>query len=540
MMRSEEGPAAARAVIDKTFSPREKLGLKFRADTGAVLSVAPGSQGDVLGIQAGWTIVRVNGHNFSKARMDSVASGTDDFVISFVRAKKERFTSPTRTTQAVASTTYGSLPVKRKAEAFLAKLSQWGSTHSTFLGTWMALLPIVAPLTSIFWETSSSTPVIIRCNWHFPGPTPQRLFCDVTYVAVHVFPALSSFLAIGLISWRFVRIRLFYVLLKRKVNIEMDAGRNFALYVSGAQVLLFLLSCMHLCLTFAYGYGSSNDVMDEHGLFAKRKDRPMLQVPLADMLSHPNLLYAEEHQELLETTKHMIKAFLVPSIVAITFTYSIIRTDDTIPLREALEASAEPYYFHQHVGETITVKEDVAREILAHDEEREGPSFSSAVMSLIEDQEVDGACETFRREALTYSGAFQIGVHPDLERFAPKAASLPQPGFWDIVIDGIPAWPLKIILKRDVSEHDPIPFSYSLLLHCGLCVTFLFTQVCLMMWCLYHGPYHALYANRGLCWDSWVLMAAAMIPVLVLEVKSMVKIVKLMYTTKWWEGDLSY
>lgn len=106
-------------------------------------------------------------------------------------------------------------------EAFLEKLSEHGGPHILLIGAWSQLAPILVPLVGISQINYSGGYFIASCINH-PMWTARRFGCDITMPAVEFFPIVCMSSALGLVTWRLVRQRLFYIFLRQRMVLDLE------------------------------------------------------------------------------------------------------------------------------------------------------------------------------------------------------------------------------------------------------------------------------------------------------------------------------
>lgn len=69
--------------IAVAFHHHQTMGLSFDNATGVVHTVSPGSQADQAGVKIGWTMVKVEGDDYSHDGLVGRATGNNDFIVTF-------------------------------------------------------------------------------------------------------------------------------------------------------------------------------------------------------------------------------------------------------------------------------------------------------------------------------------------------------------------------------------------------------------------------------------------------------------------------
>jgi len=408
--------------------------------------------------------------------------------VSTTANAEEDVRMPLASTTANAEENYGSISEekpKSPQELFLEKMRKYGGPMVLLIQAWAALMPVIAPLLLVEHTSLRTGDFNLRCP-NLPNFTPQRLLCDITLPAVCFFPGVCQSMAMGLVTWRLVRQRLFYVFLQRRILIDFDNSTYLARMVTFTILSMFALSMVHFGLLLTYGHASGETWLKglNKGKVGGGNDF-ILKTSVWNLIKNPESLLDDENKILILFITKLAVLWIVPAVVAIAFTQDIDDTETTlVPLPKLYEDV--PHYVYQHLGESVTVNEDVAREVLQCDEEetwltqhlnkmRQSDAMvrtTSLAAVEIKQVDIDKACDSFRKEVFSFEGVSLIGAQAeaDIETAPPlgcQKVSLPPETLLDMATKTW--WPLHIILKDDPSDKEGLQFHKAWVIHCVLC-----------------------------------------------------------------------
>lgn len=413
---------------------------------------------------------------------------------------------------------YGSMEKPDDREAFLTRLDTYGGAKVLLIQAWVSLAPILAPLLIVDVETIHFGDLLVRCDWHFEATRPSRWFCDVTYVCLCIFPCLCRMMAILVATYALTRQRLFYVLLKHKILLNLEHG-NLVKNVMKSVVLVFLGACCHIVLLWLWGFKRSRQDGRFHGEFM------LGDLTFEKVLQNPRILYAEENTQLLVSMFRGALHYIVPGTVALSFAAANVQDPEMSLVPSSKLFAEQTCYVHKHLGESVRVDEDVTRDIV--EEDMQAASDEVAV-----DRSLSGTCAKFREAALSFETTDQVGgvlykregqapkdtdIENDVSKGALRLAERPEMGAWEST--SMKWWQLSIILREnDLDKEDPSSFHKCWVLHACLCMLFFIMDICFLMYGVFQG-YSDVVSEEGWCVSSEVACAAVSIPLIIVNTR---------------------
>lgn len=360
------------------------------------------------------------------------------------------------------------------------RLAEYGGPLALLVAGWLTILPVLGPLYVISWHNYATGKMGLRCQ-RFDNFTPTRIACDVTFAGALSFAPLSRVVAIALLTWRLIRHRFFYVLLRHKIFVVNFADSGlFAKIGLRALVMTFVLACCHLCMFVKLG---RRDALPGEPIIPGLGGvgyNNLLEVPFMDVIRDPTVLLEQRHQQLLVWIFGSTFTFLAPGIIAVCSAMELDNTEiSLIPLTKWYERC--PHSAHQHLGDSVSVSEGVARLVLTNPVlGTDNESDADEETNTNHKKDLSEACESFRKSALSLDAMPEkvcSDVDMDMElavASGKKAVSSEPLTLWDIYAqDGYAQRTLRFILKSSAQEEGPLDFRQVWQIHCALVITVL-------------------------------------------------------------------
>jgi len=444
----------------------------------------------------------------------------------------------------VKATTYDSMTAEgSKAtveDVIEKKFGQWGGSQRLIMRTWLDLFPIILFLYIISWEnTKPSSEFFLRCQRFAWANQPMlRATCDVTFVAVANFATVSRLLAVMLVTWRLVRQKFFYVLLRHQIVISFNVGSKFGAAALLLQVVMFFLTIGHFWMYLYWGQTYSHEDPDgtRHfvsGDFIKKES-------ISFFMQNPMALLEEQNQQLVKWGASVGAWFLAPAFCAMIFTLTLDDVEATlIPLTTWYRDC--PHSAYRHLSDSTLVCEDVVRYILSaqhpNDETKslpevdaeEGNGKASLNKAQIFKADAD-ACGSFKKAALQFHSLPQkIGMPVSMELAVAGGRNeifLPPLSFGDIMKRHSYAYQILSFTLRDAASRGRTGFRNAWLLHCTLCCFLVAFELGLCVHWMTDmtervtGLSSSHFVNGG--WSTMILLDMAAVPTIAVCVMSLV------------------
>jgi hypothetical protein len=270
--------------------------------------------------------------------------------------------------------------VKETLELYWAPITLFGET-------WGTIGSILVPLVAVQFVIIDH-PYGFGCNCDVSYPelwSFSRWVCDITYPIVLMFPALSIYISVMLVSWRFTYQRLFNELLVNRIVLHFDDNTLKRAKVLAVVVLVLLYICVAI------------------HFFMKMKDgflegdprKKIMGSTLRDIINDPMSVFEPQNKNLFVWLASIVTSYVTPSILAIVFSMDAGDIEmHLIPLSQLFEHS--PGTAVEHLQQSILLPEAVAQEIV------EGNDWSECLTP-------EETCDKLRNEALSFGSVYQLG-----------------------------------------------------------------------------------------------------------------------------------